>query len=310
MEKIVTKNKYLSMALRFVAGGVFIFSAVMKYLSIEDFDMYIYEHQILGFVATEFTTRLLIAAELCLGIFMIAGVFLRFTKHAMLGLLTAFTVYLVIQPVFGVDTTDCHCFGNHFTLNRIQSIIKNIVLIAIVLPINPDVGFAVRYNKTVFFAVSLAAVIASMSINTPSVINNALYGNTASIDGDLYAEAVINKGKEEFLQDKQIICFYSTTCKHCKKAAKKINIAMEKENISSENVKIVFWQVNDEVPVENFFEQADVPPLDYAVFPVDIFLTITGGTMPLIMFSDNGKPVEVFKYITLNEVLMKDFITE
>lgn len=310
MEKIVTKNKYMSAALRILAGGVFIFSAVMKYISIEDFDMYIYEHQILGFVATEFTTRLLIAAELCLGIFMIAGVFLRFTKHAMLGLLTAFTVYLVIQPVFGVDTTNCHCFGNNFTLNRIQSLIKNSVLIAIVLPINPNIGFAVRYNKTVFSVVSLAAVIATMSINTPSVINNALYGNTVSIDGDLYAEAVRNNGKEEFLQDKQIICFYSTTCKHCKKAAKKINIAMEKGNINSENVKIVFWQVNDEVPVENFFEQAGVPPLDYAVFPVDIFLTITGGTMPLIMFSDNGKPVEVFKYITLNEVLMKDFITE
>ena len=85
---------------------------------------------------------------------------------------------------------------------------------------------------------------------------------------------------------------------------------MEKENINSENVKIVFWQVNDEVPVENFFERAGVPPLDYAVFPVDIFLTVTGGVMPLIMFSENGKPVEVLKYITLNEALMKDFIAE
>ncbi|MBO4741515.1 MAG: DoxX family protein [Bacteroidales bacterium] len=310
MDKIVAKNKYMSVALRILAGGVFIFSAVMKYLSIEDFDMYIYEHRILGFVAAELTSRLLISAELCLGIFIIAGVFLRFTKYVMLGLLAAFTVYLVIQPVFGVDTTNCHCFGNNFTLNRIQSLIKNIVLIAIVLPINPDVGFAVRYNKTVFFVVSLAAVIATMSINTPSVINNALYGNTASIDGDLYAEAVKNSGKEEFLQGKQIICFYSTACKYCKKAAKKINIAMEKENINSENVKIVFWQVNDEVPVENFFERAGVPPLEYAVFPVDTFLTVTGGIMPLILFSDNGKPAEVLKYIVLNETLMKDFIAE
>ncbi len=312
MRKTLAKNRCLNNSLRLVAGLTFVLSAVLKYLSLESFDMYIYEHQLFGYILTETLTRCLIAAELCLGVFLVAGVFPRFTKYAMLGLLSAFTVYLLLLPyVFGIDDSNCHCFGEHITLNRWQSIVKNLVLIALLLPVNPALGWRFRWPKTAFAAVAALSLVAAFSINTPSYIDKALYGQRGTIDGELFRTTMLEtEGGEAFLQGKQVVCFYSTSCRYCRKAAKKVHIAMQKEKISGERIKIVFWNTNHNKTTGNFFAKSDVPPLENVEIAAETFINITHGIMPVIAFVNDGSVVETHKYIELNEKQIKDFLSE
>ena len=312
MRRLLLKNRTLNAVLRIVVGLVFMASAVLKYLTVDSFDMYVYEHQLFGYIATETLTRCLIAAEFCLGVFMIAGVFLRFTKYTMLAFLVAFTAYLLLQPyLFDVDGENCHCFGDFFSLDRLQSVLKNIVLIALVVPINPALPWQFRWPKTGFAVVAVLSLAAVFSLITPSYIDQALYGKEVSIDASLFRKAMLEtEGGETLLQGRKVVCFYSTSCGYCRKAAKKVHIAMRNAHINDNDVLIVFWHTNPEMPIDEFFEKSGVPPLQYVEIPMVTFLDITQGSMPVIAFVDNGDVMECHKYIELNERQMKNFLTK
>lgn len=312
MPKTQTNNIYINAVLRIVVGLVFMASAVLKYLTVDSFDMYVYEHQIFGYVATETLTRCLIAAEFCLGVFMIAGIFLRFTKYTMLAFLVAFTTYLLLQPyLFDVDGENCHCFGDFFSLNRWQSVLKNIVLMALVVPINPALRWHFRWPKIGFAALAVLSLAAAFSLVTPSYIDQALYGKAITIDNELFRTTMgETEGGEALLQGRKVVCFYSTSCGYCRKAAKKVHIAMGNANIDADDVQIVFWHTNPEKPIKEFFEKSGVPPLQYVEIPTVTFLDITLGSMPVIAFVDNGDVKECHKYIELNERQMSNFLSK
>lgn len=312
MQKPLVKNIYLNWVLRIAVGLVFVLSAVLKYLSIDSFDMYVYEHGLFGYEITESLTRCLVAAELCLGIFLIIGVFPRFTKYTMLLFLTAFTVYLLLLPaVFGIESENCHCFGELISFNRWQSIVKNLILIALLLPYNPTLGWHFRWPKIAFAVTAVASLVAVFALITPSYIDTALYGKTITIDDELFRTTMSEtEGGETFLQGRQIVCFYSTACGYCRKAAKKVHIAMGNAHIDTDDVRIVFWHTNPDKPVEEFFEKSGVPPLQYVEIPTATFLEITQGSMPVIAFVDNGDVKECHKYIELNERQMSNFLSK
>ena len=312
MPKTQTNNTYINLVLRIVVGLVFMASAVLKYLTVDSFDMYVYEHQLFGYIATETLTRCLIAAEFCLGVFMIAGIFLRFTKYTMLAFLVAFTAYLLLQPyLFDVDGENCHCFGDFFSLGRWQSVLKNIVLIVLAIPINPALPWHFRWPKTGFATAAVLSLAAVFSLITPSYIDQALYGKDVTIDGELLRTTMLDtEGGEALLQGRKVVCLYSTSCGYCRKAAKKVHIAMGNAHIDADDVRIVFWHTNPDKPVEEFFEKSGVPPLQYVEIPTATFLEITQGSMPVIAFVDNGDVKECHKYIELNERQMSNFLSE
>ena len=287
-------------------------SAVLKYLSIDSFDMYVYEHGLFGYEITESLTRCLVAAELCLGLFLIIGVFPRFTKYTILLFLTAFTVYLLLLPaVFGIESENCHCFGDFFSLNRWQSVLKNIVLMALVVPINPALRWHFRWPKIGFAALAVLSLAAVFSLVTPSYIDQALYGKAITIDNELFRTTMgETEGGEALLQGRKVVCFYSTSCGYCRKAAKKVHIAMGNAHIDANDVRIVFWHTNPDKPIDNFFEKSGVPPLQYVEIPTVTFLDITLGSMPVIAFVDNGDVKECHKYIELNERQMSNFLSK
>lgn len=312
MQKPLVKNIYLNWVLRITVGLVFVLSAVLKYLSIDSFDMYVYEHGLFGYEITESLTRCLVAAELCLGIFLIIGVFPRFTKYTMLLFLTAFTVYLLLLPaVFGIESENCHCFGELISFNRWQSIVKNLILIALLLPYNPTLGWHFRWPKIAFAVTAVASLVAVFALITPSYIDTALYGKTITIDDELFRTTVgETEGGETFLHGRQIVCFYSTACGYCRKSAKKVHLAMRQADIPSDKVRIVFWHTDKSKPISLFFEKAKVPELEHITIDAETFLNITNGVMPLIAFVNDGTVAECHKYIELNERQMKDFLTE
>lgn len=304
------QNKTLSLILRIFVGLVFIASAILKYISIDIFDLYVFEHNLFSIPITEILTRILIAIEFILGIMLVIGIQVKLAYYTCFSFLCGFTIYLFLLPyLFNVDINNCHCFGEAIIFDRTQSIIKNILLIICLLFISPNKYPTRKWEKWALIPIVIITFLLIMVINAPNYLYSIVHKDKIQINLPVYESALQNSGhKEVFSEGKQIICLYSTACKYCKRTALKMNIILKNNNINTENVKAIFWSGTPDSIVNNFFINQDIIPLEYTTFRVDTFLMITDGKMPVILFSDNGNIVKKEDYLSLKDKDVIDFL--
>ncbi|MDR1878788.1 MAG: hypothetical protein LBQ64_04405, partial [Bacteroidales bacterium] len=113
-----------------------------------------------------------------------------------------------------------------------------------------------------------------------------------------------------FTTGKQLICLYSTGCRFCRQSALKLHLLLKNNHLSDDNLKAIFWSGTPDSLMVGFFTDQKIPILEYTTFRPDSFLRITDGSMPIILFSENGKIVGRHNYVTLNEKEIVDFLTK
>ncbi|MBE6343166.1 MAG: DoxX family protein [Lentimicrobiaceae bacterium] len=118
--------KVIKDTLRIGIGGMFVIAAILKLMSIDEFEIYIYSFNVLNFLLTSFVSRIIIAGEFILGLFLILKVNYKFTWNATMTVLILFTLFLIYTAIFRNDT-NCHCFGELVELSPVESIIKNVI---------------------------------------------------------------------------------------------------------------------------------------------------------------------------------------
>jgi len=295
--------KQISTILRIFIGLVFITSAILKFISVEAFDLYVYEHNLFSVDVTETLTRLLIAAEAVLGIMLIFNIYACQVYYIVLFFLTGFTVYLLLLPVlFNVNTENCYCFGGEFVLTRKQSIIKNVILLVCLLFVSPRFYTRHRWESLMTIILSITLFITIFVVNAPGYLYTVFHSEKIKIDISMYDTALQNSGKEkEFTDGKQIICMYSVFCEFCKRSATKLHLMLKNNRLSEKSVKAIFWSNALESPIHDFFINQNLPIPEFTTFRVDTFLAITNGLMPVFLFVDNGTVVRKASYITLSE---------
>ena len=116
-------------------GFVFIVSAVAKLYSLGAVEVYVVQQNLLhSRVMAAYAVRLLVAAELCLGLACFQRAWFRhFTLPAIFGLLAFFSIYLAYLAFLRKDTGSCHCFGELIRMSPLESLFKNLALIGLVL---------------------------------------------------------------------------------------------------------------------------------------------------------------------------------
>jgi uncharacterized membrane protein YphA (DoxX/SURF4 family) len=303
-------NKYISLVLRILVGLVFVASAILKYISIDIFDLYVFEHNLFSITVTETLTRLLITAELVLGIMLIFNLLARVVFYTAITFLTGFTIYLFTLPYFfDVDITNCHCFGEAVVLNRTESILKNILLLLCFLFISPKFYTHRKWKIWVAIVIGFVTFIAFMLISAPNYLYTLVHKEKIQIDVPIYESALLNSGKEtEFTDGRQIICMYTVGCKFCKQAALKLHLILKNNQLSDKHIKAVFWSGTPDSLIHNFFCEQNIPVPEYTTFRVDTFLNVTNGRMPILLFSDNGTIVHKTNYITLKDKEVVGFL--
>lgn len=304
-------NKIVSTILRIFVGLAFIASAVLKYTTIDIFDLYVFDHNLFSISVTETLTRLLITAECLLGIMLVFNIYVKIAYYTTLTFLAGFTVYLFVLPYFfDVDITNCHCFGEAIVFSRWESIFKNLILLTCLVFVSPKFYIFRKWEKWLTITLGVIIFAVFMIVQTPNYLYTLVHKEKIEIDLPLYEAALLNSGKkDEFTDGKQIICMYSVTCKYCRKASSKLHLIMRNNHLSEEKVKAVFWTGSSDSIIYNFFKEQKTLP-DYTTFRVDTFLNITDGHMPIILFSDNGKIVHKANYVTLSEKDVINFLKQ
>ena len=303
-------NKQRSTILRIIIGSVFVASATLKYISVDIFDLYVFEHNLFSVSVTETLTRLLITAELVLGILLIFNIHARLVYYSVLFFLAGFTLYLFLLPYFfDVDITNCHCFGSAIVLSRWESIGKNLILLFLLIFVSPKFSTYKKWHTWATITLGVVTLIVSMVINAPNYLYIMVHKDKIQVDIPVYESALLNSGKEaEFTDGKQIICMYSAGCKYCKRTALKLHLILKNNQLSENQVKAIFWSGTPDSVIHSFFSEQKIPALEYTTFRVDSFLNITAGSMPILLFSDNGVIVQKANYISLNEKEVLEFL--
>lgn len=319
-------KKLTGVVARVLVALVFVASAVTKYISIDAFDQFVYEHQIFSWITTTIVTRLLIAAEFSLGLFLLLNLKPKVVKILTIAFLVFFSGYILLKPyMFDVDQENCHCFGTVLILSDQQTLIKNILLLFLSFfmfwdkgekletPGCPNfvkkAGLWIRDHQTYMCLSSLIFVLVlSFGINMPDSLRYKLYGKAAKIDEEKFESLIRDPHLEnlQILEGKKIVCMYSPACKFCKKAAKRLDVMRQKYNIKDDCFALIFW--GGDKAAERFFVKTDTKQLPFVNVPAKIFLEATRGKQPVIILMNNGKIVKLLKYPNIIDNDIADFI--
>ena len=146
-------------------GVLFILSAVLKFISIDAFERYLFSFTLFSFNFCSFAARLVIAAESLIGF-----AFILNYRHKLLCRITAvvlavFSCFL-LYLVFVGNEENCHCFGEVIDMRPEESLSKNVglaILLAVVWRYSGKKEILSRWlAHIVFVAVFIAPFIFSV----------------------------------------------------------------------------------------------------------------------------------------------------
>jgi len=295
--------------LRILIGAFFITTAILKLLSLDSFEIYIYSFNIFSFNLCAIIARLVIAAELLVGAFLIAKILYKPTWWLTLLMLVGFTFFLVYVAIFRQDS-NCHCMGDLVELNPAYSIIKNLITIVLLLFIRKEEDYQFKGKKAV------GIVLAVLALGVPFILfpTDATYNLFKRSDNN-----VNEKSFEQFIQDSvaqslniqegnYVLGYLASGCKYCKLSAKKINTMVENNQLDTNKVVFIIWGGDESI--QKFKEETDATHFRYAkISPIEA-IQLVSGQFPTYVLVKDGKPVEAMDIRGLNDNKIRSFLTE
>lgn len=125
-------NKYFLIALRLIAGGLFVYASVDKVTNQQEFARAIYNYKLMPDFVINIMAIVIPFIELVTGIFLILGIFLRGSSFIITSLLIVFIIALSQAYARGLDIA-CGCFSLETVTEKsdiLQRIAEDILLLA------------------------------------------------------------------------------------------------------------------------------------------------------------------------------------
>ncbi len=274
----------LNHILRVIVGATFVFSGIAKLFPVEPFEIIFVDLGVSNFFIASLTARFIIAFEIFLGLSIIFDSWFKDIIYKLtLTSLGVFIAYLIFILVTKGNSDDCGCFGSWLALSPIESLIKNVILIIMLLFIKR------RYHVNGVF-VFLPAVFLIGAFTATFLLNRIGLHNLQGIDvnekvdySGLPMEYQSNE-KVDFSKGKKMIAFFSNSCSHCLNASRVFASIAKGDSVN--NLYYVIGSKKEEGLVK-FLEKSD------SDFPViwmedDSFFKYSGGRLPAIVYLEDG----------------------
>ena len=172
----LSSSGVLRLSIRLLLGAFFIGTAVLKLLSIDNFEVYIYSFGLFSYTWTTFFSRLLIFIELLIGISLILKICFKQIWWLTMLMMVGFTLFLVYAAIFRNDS-NCHCFGDLIELNPIQSILKNIITIVLLLFVRKEQSYNYKpvLIKWLIASTIVVSLVVSFVLLPMDIVYNKIY---------------------------------------------------------------------------------------------------------------------------------------
>jgi len=290
--------------IRIVLGGVFVFSALAKLYAIDNFELYIYSQQFFSFDTSSVIARIVISAELALGLMLITNLYFKTVYKITLYLLLFFSLFLAFKLIVS-SRENCNCFGGLIIFNPAESLLKNFILIVLLFLIKSNVTSQPRFKKGYFAFILLFTLLFPCVFSPPDFINRKIY--PAKDDNRAEEKIILSDTTLNISEGKKVLAFFSIGCKYCVLAAHKISIIADKTN-THENIYYIFF--GDEKDLESFWNKSQSKRFRHTIIPFEEVAHITHGHLPSIFFIENGFVKQKTNYRNLTEELFLEFFSK
>lgn len=328
------KHKYLELLkqiTRIAIGLLFVVSAILKLISVNEFELYIYSFNIVGFSFSAILARLIISFELLCGILFITRFYFKKIWWLLFSTTIGFTLLLIYIAIFR-DDSNCHCMGAFVELNPGFSILKNVgILVAMI--------FTLRTNESTFRRRKILSIIASFvifllpNILYPSdVIYRYLFNEQRIIDVNAFNEyqndtvtnlpisniikdenlgkikIEIGKGSYDISDGTFLIIFVHSGCEYCTVAMKKVRLIFESHNLCYD--KCIVFISGDNEHICEFIQKTGTEKFKFRLIDPFAAVKITSGKFPTLSVFKDGEVIEVLDYMAMNEDSLIDYFRE
>jgi len=287
--------------LPFLLAAVFVASGITKIISIDFFEQFLYSFGVLKLNHAIILARLIVGLEFTLGVLFALRIFTKPLSYITLALLTVFTAFIIYLEI-SKSSDDCYCFGTLIQLSNTVSIIKNVVLAALVVGVlKTQTESKLRYQNIMLSGAILLGFGFSFGVYFP---DTALFNVKREIN---YCQPCFNQivTANKLTNKKLIICFFSTKCKYCQLSTKKMTVLAQKAN-NHEDILYILWDKDNDV--NKFFSETKSYPFTHMEMDMFKFMNLTTGKMPLIILYNKGKVEKTFRYKDLDEDAVLDFL--
>jgi len=303
-----TAVDWLVLFLRVILGGLFVFSGIVKLIPIEPFELKFVEMGVANWQIAPYLARIIIAFEIILGLFLLFNILPKLSALAIILVLVFFTIYLTYDIIKNGNDSNCGCFGTFIVFTPLESIIKNVLMIPLAIAIyifnKKAFTFKLRFIIPIIVVVSLATPFVLYPVDD---VENYVNSNTEKLDYPFPAELMPDfeiKGKKvDLTKGEYLLSFMSVNCVHCKKAAYKLYILNQQNQLPP--VYLVLIATEPLVPDFIKETKADFP---YYIFNEGAFFQIAGNSIPRILYVKDGLVKAKFDNISLTEQALLEAI--
>ncbi len=289
--------------IRLLLGVFFVGTAVLKLLSIDSFEVYIYSFGIFNYTATTFLSRLLIFIELTMGIGLILKICFKQIWWLTMLMMVSFTVFLIYAAIYRNDS-NCHCFGDFVEIDSAQSIVKNIIVLALLFLIRKDVSHDYRpvLKKWLIAGSVVVSFVVSFVLLPMDVIYNKIYSGNDDMNEAAFYESLSDSTFVEIREGRYLINYALAGCKYCRLGTEKVTMMLDRHGISHDRLK--FFVGGSDEAISKFVEVTGTSDYEHWKIPAPQFMAITYGKFPLYVFIDYGKVVKAGDFRILDDDLI------
>lgn len=298
--------RVVALVLRMALGALFIVSAIAKLIGIDRFEIYIFSFNLLPLTWSMMAARLVIVAELLVGIGLIANIAKRLVDTCALLMLVCFTLFLGYAALSG-RTDSCQCMGSLVEFDPLQSIAKNAVLLLLLVVAMGARPWSWRPRWFVWLPVVLAPTVTVFVLSAP---DNWLFGPSDEIYNAEQLDSAIAPDGElaplKLAEGRHAVAFLSPGCQFCRMADEKLTHICRRNGLDSTAFVYIIPAADSTVApltldTVSFIRPGHlVPPMTFAL--------ITYGQRPMLMLMENGKVTATCHYRNINEKQIVDFL--
>ena len=293
--------------MKVLLGLVFIASAILKIVGMDQFEIYIYSYHFFSLNTSFLVARVAIIVELVLGIGLVSNTLHKFYWWGSMLMLLGYSLLLIYALHLG-RTDNCHCFGDFLQFDPKQSLVKNGVLALLFLPLYWMGEWETPFRWLILGVAVIASTVAVFLISPPDNYTPA-YTPEHNLQMELFDELLDEPPLDSLnLRDgKQVVCFFSTGCEFCQMAAHKLSLMQQYYGFPADRITNVF--MGTEEGITRFYEKSESAQYRDVLYPdVVSLIKAINGAFPTIVLMDNGEPVYEYGFRSMNEDEIKSFM--
>lgn len=290
---------------KILLGLLFMFSAISKLVSIDQFEIYVFSFHFANLGLSMWAARILIAAELGISIGFLSNCAHKLFWWGNLAMMLAFCILLVYSISIG-RTESCHCFGEILPFNPTQSLIKNVIILALCAACYNIQSFNYRRPTLIVAAIAVVSLAVVFTVSPPDNVMKDFRRQSDTLNQELFKQNILSIDSLQLNEGKKIVCLFSTKCRFCRMSSQKLGIMQEHYDFPEDDVLNVFW--GTETGVEEFYRESEAHRYRHIIVDAKTMIETTNGLMPSLVFLNNGEVKLQYGYRNMEEREIKNFM--